>query len=133
MFKFSCMVYFQTFIYQSNPPLNKKHIIPVIAFFTFIGGVASMAVPFLPFGWFLIFVTALLLLPYVKPFEKAFQWLARRDKTGISRKAGTKVAGLYRWAGDHKEADLITKMTEDSETERVADEKKKKAEYVEKP
>lgn len=90
-----------------------------------------MAVPFLPFGWFLIFVTALLLLPYVKLFEKAFQWLAQRDKTGIARKAGIKVAELYRWAGDHKEADHITKVTEESETERVANAKKKKAENVE--
>ncbi len=116
--------------------MNKKYIIPIIAFFTFIGGLISLALPFLPFGWFLIFVTALLLLPYVKPFEKAFRWLARKDKTGIAQKAGTKVAELYRWAGDDKSANRITKVTEESEKERLAkeeEEEKKKVEIEGKP
>lgn len=94
--------------------MNKKYIIPLIAFFTFVLGMVSMALPFLPFGWFLIFVTALLLLPYVPIFEKAFRWLARRDKSGVARKAGEKVSELYRWAGDFEKAEHIENTTNEA-------------------
>ena len=103
------------------------YIIPIIAFFTFIGGVVCMVLPFLPFGWFLIFVTVLLLLPYIKAFEKGYRWVAGRDRTGISQRAGRMTSRFYRWVGDRKNADRIETVAEECERERVEKKKKRKA------
>lgn len=83
---------------------KKKYIVPLIATGTFIVGLICMFLPFLPFGWFLMFMTALLLTPYFKPVKKLLVWMIRRDKTGICDKARKKVSQLYRFAGDRKRA-----------------------------
>lgn len=84
--------------------MKKKFIIPLIASGAFIVGLICLMVPFLPFGWFLMFVTALLLTPYFKPVEKLLKWLIKKDKTGLFNKARQRVARLYHWAGDYERA-----------------------------
>lgn len=82
--------------------MKKTFIIPLIATGTFIFGMICLFLPFLPFGWLLLFMTALLLTPYFKPVEKLLKWLIRKDKSGTFDKARSKVASLYHWAGDTK-------------------------------
>jgi len=84
--------------------MNKKFIIPLIATGTFVVGLICMALPFLPFGWLLLFITAMLLTPYFQPVKKFLVWMIKRDKTGVFDKARKKVSQLYRWAGDKKRA-----------------------------
>lgn len=84
--------------------MKKTFIIPLIATGTFILGMACLFLPFLPFGWLLLFMTALLLTPYFKPVEKLLKWLIQKDKTGTFNKARAKVARLYQWAGDTERA-----------------------------
>lgn len=104
--------------------LKKKHIIPALSIFTFSAGIVCMVIPFLPFGWFLVFATILILMPYVNAFEKAFRWVAKRDRTGISHKAGKMVGRLYRWAGEHKHSAHILKVAKECSQQR----KERKAE-----
>lgn len=54
--------------------------------------------PFLPFGWALYGITALILMPYIKPLKKVFLWIAEKDGTGTAIKLGYKIAVLYRWS-----------------------------------
>lgn len=84
--------------------MKKTFIIPLIATGTFILGMICLILPFLPFGWLLLIMTALLLTPYFKPVEKLLKWFIKKDKTGIFDKARSKVARLYHWAGDSKRA-----------------------------
>ena len=84
--------------------MKKTLIIPLIATGTFILGMICLFIPFLPFGWLLMFMTALLLTPYFKPVKKLLKWIIKRDKTGIFDRARSKVARLYKWAGDSKRA-----------------------------
>lgn len=84
--------------------MKKTLIIPLIATGTFILGMICLFLPFLPFGWLLLFMTAMLLTPYFKPVEKLLKWLIKKDKTGIFEKARSKVARLYKWVGDTKRA-----------------------------
>lgn len=95
--------------------MKKTYIIPLIAFLTFAVGTGAMVLPFLPFGWFLYAVTALLLLPYFPPMEKFFRWLIRKDNSGTAKKAGDKVADLYRWAGDYQHAEELEEFSEEEE------------------
>ena len=84
--------------------IKRTYIIPLIASGTFILGLLCLFVPFLPFGWFLMVMTALLLTPYFKPMKKILAWIITKDKTGIFDKARNKVADLYHWVGDKKKA-----------------------------
>lgn len=80
--------------------MKRTYIMPLIATGTFIVGLICLMIPFLPFGWLLLFMTALLLTPYFKPMEKLMTWLIKKDKSGTFEKARKKVAELYHWAGD---------------------------------
>ncbi|MCZ4407453.1 hypothetical protein O3Q51_01435 [Cryomorphaceae bacterium 1068] len=91
--------------------MNRKYVIPIIATLCFAVGTVSILLPFLPLGWFLYAVTALLLIPYFSPFQKGFEWMAERDETGFTKKACDFTATIYRWAKDEKNAHLIEKMS----------------------
>ncbi len=84
--------------------MKRTYTIPLIATGTFLLGLVCLFLPFLPFGWFLLFITALLLTPYFKPIKKLLLWAIKRDKSGIFEKARKKVSELYHWAGDKKRA-----------------------------
>jgi len=92
--------------------VNRKYLIPIIASLTFLFGTVFITLPFIPLGWLLYAVTALLLIPYFKPVQRAFEWMARRDKTGFTKRACHYAAKIYRWAKDEKNADLFEKMGE---------------------
>ncbi len=85
----------------------RKLIVPLMAVFTFIGGLVCLTIPFLPFGWLLIGITVLLLIPYFSPFEQLFAWIAKKDRTGFSEKARQKVENFYHWIGDAKRANTM--------------------------
>ncbi|WPR76112.1 hypothetical protein [Algoriphagus sp. NG3] len=91
----------------------KKYIIPAIAFLIFIAGLVCMVVPFIPLGWLLIALAALLMSPYIKFMRKFIGWLAKKDSTGIVEKAGEKASKLYEWAGDHKRAEKLETIIEE--------------------
>jgi hypothetical protein len=82
----------------------KKLIVPFVALMTFSLGIVCLMLPFLPFGWLLMGITTLLLVPYFKPLEKLFRWLAKKDKTGFSEKARLTVEKFYIWIGDRRRA-----------------------------
>ncbi len=84
--------------------MKRTYIIPLIASGTFILGLVCLVLPFLPFGWLLLFMTALLLVPYIKAMKKLLSWLIKWDKSGTFDKARKKVAELYHWAGDTERA-----------------------------
>jgi hypothetical protein len=82
----------------------KKFIIPGIATIIFIAGLISMMLPFIPLGWILIALAALLLAPYLKSMRKFIGWLVK--------KAGKKAVLLYEWAGDNKRAQELERIIE---------------------
>ncbi len=81
--------------------------------------------PFLPLGWFLYAVTVLLLIPYFKAFQRAFEWIAKRDDTGFTKRACLFTAKIYRWAKDEKKAHIFKEMSEESEDFEPLDNKRK--------
>lgn len=85
-------------------PVNKKYIVPVLAAVSFILGSISMILPFLPFGWFLWGVSALLVVPYFQRAKNAFGWISEKDSTGFISTVAVKIADLYRWAEDDEKA-----------------------------
>lgn len=99
--------------------IKRTYIIPLIASGTFTLGLISLFLPFLPFGWFLMIMTALLLTPYFKPMKKLLRWIIEKDKTGVFNKAREKVAELYRWAGDRKRAKEIDDFCDETESKNV--------------
>lgn len=98
--------------------IKRTYIIPLIATGTFVLGLLCLFVPFLPFGWFLMIMTTLLLTPYFKPMKKLLSWIIKKDKTGIFEKAKTKVAELYRWAGDTERAKEIIDVCDETESKK---------------
>ena len=95
--------------------MGRKYIIPFIACLTFLLGSIAIMVPFIPLGWFLYVVTVLLLIPYFKIFQRGFEWISRRDKTGFTKRALRFTAKIYRWARDHENADLFEKMSNEKD------------------
>ncbi|WP_192348937.1 hypothetical protein [Algoriphagus sp. Y33] len=92
----------------------KKFIIPAIATLIFIAGLVSMVLPFVPLGWLLIALASLLMAPYLKFMRKFIAWLAKKDTTGFVEKAGEKASKLYEWAGDHKRAEKLESIIQNS-------------------
>jgi hypothetical protein len=100
--------------------MNKAFVIPLIAILTFAIGTACLMLPFLPFGWALYALTALILMPYIKPLRKVFMWVADKDRTDTVVKIGYKIAALYRWSNKTKLANEViatVKEAEESKTE----------------
>jgi len=91
--------------------MNKRYIVPIIAVITFAVGSVAMVLPFLPLGWFLYIVTALILLPYFRGIEKIFRKLAENDRSNITHKAVDRVARLYRWVGDKEHAEELEELS----------------------
>lgn len=78
--------------------VKKAYVIPTVACITFVVGSISIVLPFLPLGWALYGITALILMPYLPPLKRFYMWLAAKDRTGIATKIGLKIAVLYRWS-----------------------------------
>lgn len=93
--------------------MNKKYIIPGLAVASFLGGSVSMILPFLPFGWVLYGVVALLVVPYFNSAKKAFGWIADKDGTKSTSKVSKKIADLYRWADEEEKANEVEKAAEE--------------------
>ncbi len=104
--------------------MNRKYLIPILAILTFIGGTVSIVLPFLPLGWFLYAVTILLLIPYFKPFQDGFKWLAKRDRTGFTHRASRFTADIYRWAQDPENAHRFEELSEEYPPKKGKDEEK---------
>jgi uncharacterized membrane protein len=92
----------------------KKYIIPSIAVLILILGLVFMLIPFIPLGWPLVGIAALLLAPYVKFMRKFIKWLAGKDRTGILEKAGKAAAKLYHRVGDHRRAKKLRAIVEEA-------------------
>lgn len=103
--------------------MKRKNIIPIIAFLTFAAGTVSIMLPFLPLGWFLYAVTALLLIPYFKPIQRAFEWIATKDRTGFTKRACLFTAKIYRWAKDEENAHIFKEMGQEYEDNKSANDK----------
>jgi|SRR5690554_4853593 len=97
--------------------IKRQFIIPLIATGTFIFGLICMFLPFLPFGWLLMFMTALILTPYFKPMKKFLAWIIKKDKTGLFEKARRKVKDLYYWVGDKGKAKEMDTFYAEAENE----------------
>lgn len=95
--------------------MKRKYLIPIIAGLTFVVGTVFIMLPFIPLGWFLYALAVLLLVPYFKPFQRAFEWIARRDKSGFTKRACRLSAKVYLWARDEKNADVLEKLGEECE------------------
>lgn len=97
--------------------MKKNRIIPLIAALTFTLGTVSMALPFLPFGWALYGATALLLMPYFPFLQRAYKWMATKDRSGTALRIGEKIAVLYKWANKEDIAEEIQKVSDDAKQE----------------
>jgi type III secretory pathway component EscV len=95
---------FDPSIFHLTQKVLKKLMIPAAAVLILIAGLVFMLIPFIPLGWPLVGLAALLLTPYIKLMRRFISWLAKKDKTGFLKKAGRKAEQLYKWAGDHKSA-----------------------------
>lgn len=89
--------------------MYRAYVIPLLAILTFVLGSVSVMLPFLPFGWALYALTALILMPYIKPLRKVFMWVADKDGSGTVVKIGYKIVGLYRWS---YKADLAREVSQ---------------------
>lgn len=76
-------------------------------------GSISMLLPFLPFGWLLFGVSALLVVPYFQRAKKAFSWISDKDSTGSISTLAVKIADLYRWADEEEKANEVEKAADD--------------------
>jgi hypothetical protein len=104
MFTRRSQEFFDSYIIHQTRKVLKKLMIPAVAVLILIAGLVFMLIPFIPLGWPLVGIAALLLSPYLKFMRKFISWLAKKDRTGFLRKAGKKAERLYKWAGDHKRA-----------------------------
>jgi len=95
----------------------KKYIIPALAIVIFLAGLASLMLPFLPFGWLFLALAALLVAPYFKFMRRFIGWLAKKDNSGLVKKAGGKAARLYRWAEDEDRAGKLETIIEENSDE----------------
>ncbi len=102
--------------------VKKAYIMPLVALGTFLIGTVAIFFPFLPFGWALYAVTALILAPYLRPLRRFFLWLAKKDKSGRVNKIGFRIAVLYRWS---ERTDLARKILTALQESEGALEKKK--------
>ncbi len=73
-----------------------------------------MILPFLPFGWLLWGVTALLVVPYFQRAKNTFSWISNKDSTGFISKIAVKIADLYRWADDAEKANEVEAAADDN-------------------
>ncbi|MEX0661910.1 MAG: hypothetical protein WEA58_09850 [Balneolaceae bacterium] len=92
--------------------MNKKYIVPALAIVSFLLGSVSMILPFLPLGWLLWGVSALLVVPYFKHAKNAFGWISEKDSTGFTSTIAVKIADLYRWADDAEKANEVEETAE---------------------
>lgn len=88
----------------------KPLIIPLIAAGCFLVGIVSVWLPFLPIGWLMLAVTALLLVPYFRFIRRIVFWLSKKDRTGLISKAGEQAIKLYIWAEDQHGARLLERL-----------------------
>ncbi len=79
-----------------------------------MGGLAALTVPFIPVGWLLIALSALLLAPYLRIFRKFIGWLSKKENTGFVKNASEKAAKIYRWANDPKRAKKLEAILEEN-------------------
>ncbi|CAN5329253.1 hypothetical protein BH23BAC3_BH23BAC3_23210 [soil metagenome] len=84
----------------------------MLAVVSFIFGSISMLLPFLPFGWPLLGVSALLVVPYFQRAKNAFGWISEKDSTGLTSTIAVKIADLYRWADDEEKANEVEEAAE---------------------
>jgi len=80
------------------------YFITVATVFTL--GIISMLIPFLPFGWILIFCGMLLLLPYFPSVRKWLKKLSEKDNTGTFKKVRRHVLRFYMWSHEISKQEL---------------------------
>jgi hypothetical protein len=56
-----------------------------------VAGIGFFVVPFLPFGYILLFIGAVLLAPEIPLFRRFFTWLESKDKSGRLKKVLNKI------------------------------------------
>jgi uncharacterized membrane protein HdeD (DUF308 family) len=68
-----------------------KYIRIIIGIIILLAGIGFFVVPFLPFGYILLFIGAVLLAPDIPLFGRFFQWLESKDKSGRLKKVLNKI------------------------------------------
>lgn len=128
-----CKVHFYTQTHDNCKAIGflctvkKAYIMPALACLTFLLGSVCIMLPFLPFGWALYGVTALILMPYLPPLRKFYIWLAAKDQTGTATKIGYKIAVLYRWSEKTELARKVVDTLNEAEDNGKAETSKKKS------
>lgn len=75
----------------------KKYIRLIIGIITALFGIVFLFIPFLPFGYLLLFVSAFFLASYIPILKKFMSFLRKKDKKGYIKKAEEKIHQFENW------------------------------------
>jgi uncharacterized membrane protein YbaN (DUF454 family) len=75
----------------------KKYIRLILGILTALFGIVFLFIPFLPFGYLFLFISAFFLSSYI-PFMKKFKnFLSKKDKKGYIKRIEEKIRQFENW------------------------------------
>lgn len=90
----------------------KKYIRLIIGIITALLGIVFMFIPFLPFGYLLLFISAFFLASYIPILKKFMSFLREKDKKGYIKKAEEKIHQFENWIDRKISGDKIKPQNE---------------------
>jgi drug/metabolite transporter (DMT)-like permease len=75
----------------------KNYIRLIIGIITALLGIVFLFIPFLPFGYLLLFVSAFFLASYIPILKKFMSFLRKKDRKGYIKKAEEKIHRFESW------------------------------------
>jgi drug/metabolite transporter (DMT)-like permease len=75
----------------------KKYIRLIIGIITALLGIVFLFIPFLPFGYLFLFVSAFFLVSYIPFLKKFMNFLRKKDKKGYIKKVDAKIHQFENW------------------------------------
>ncbi len=75
----------------------KNYIRLISGIITALLGMVFLFIPFLPFGFLLLFISAFFLVSYIPFLKKFMGFLQKKDKKGYIKKAEEKVRQFENW------------------------------------
>lgn len=82
-----------------------KYFRIIIGIICFLAGIGFFFVPFLPIGYILLFVGAVLLAPEIPLFSRFFKWLETKDESGRLKKILNK---LYQFTDNNDNNEVVS-------------------------
>jgi drug/metabolite transporter (DMT)-like permease len=75
----------------------KNYIRLIVGIITALLGIVFLFIPFLPFGYLLLFISAFFLARYIPILKRIMSFLRKKDKKGYIQKAEEKIRQFQDW------------------------------------